>query len=52
MIRAMLEAGVDVFRLNLAHEDLDSHERVLDAVRATAQGLGRIVGFLADLPGA
>ena len=51
MIRAMLEAGVDVFRLNLAHEDLDSHERVLDAVRATAQGLGRIVGFLADLPG-
>jgi pyruvate kinase len=47
----MLESGVDVFRLNLAHENLDAHERVLDTVRATAQELGRIVAILADLPG-
>jgi pyruvate kinase len=51
VVRALLESGVDVFRLNLAHEDLDAHERVLETVRATAQELGRIVGILADLPG-
>jgi pyruvate kinase len=47
----MLELGVDVFRINLAHEDLESHERVLDTVRATSQEVGRIVAILADLPG-
>jgi pyruvate kinase len=47
----MLELGVDVFRINLAHEDLDAHERVLDTVRATSQEVGRIVAILADLPG-
>jgi pyruvate kinase len=47
----MLEAGVDVFRLNLAHEDLDAHKRVLDMVRAGVQEVGRTVGILADLPG-
>ena len=47
----MLEAGVDVFRLNLAHEDLDAHERVLDTVRAGVQEIGKTVAILADLPG-
>jgi pyruvate kinase len=47
----MLELGVDVFRINLAHEDLESHERVLDTVRAASQEVGRIVAILADLPG-
>lgn len=47
----LIQAGVDLVRLNLSH---DSHERQrarADAVRACAEVLGRPVGVLVDLQG-
>lgn len=51
VLRRMIEAGVDVVRLNLSHGDVDSHLQRLADVRAVSDELGRHVGVLADLPG-
>jgi pyruvate kinase len=50
-LRAVLEAGVDVVRLNLSHGTLDTHRARLVTVRAIAAELGRPIAVLADLPG-
>jgi pyruvate kinase len=50
-LRAILEAGVDVVRLNFAHDRYEVHERVAQLVREQAEDLGRVVGVLVDLPG-
>jgi pyruvate kinase len=50
-IGALVEAGVDVVRLNLAHGRADDHVRVARIARERAGEAGRIVGVLADLPG-
>ncbi|NQT38992.1 MAG: IMP dehydrogenase, partial [Planctomycetes bacterium] len=47
----LIAAGVDVFRLNMAHGNRAEHERVLDAIRSAARGMDRIVGVLVDLAG-
>ena len=47
----LLQAGVDVVRLNLSHGSFDEHAARLARVRACASELGRPVGVLADLPG-
>ncbi len=51
VLRRLVEAGVDVVRVNLAHGALDAHRRTLDLVRATADEEGRTVATLVDLPG-
>lgn len=50
-VRDLIEAGVDVFRLNLAHADLDTHRAAAETVRREADSFGRVIGLLADLPG-
>jgi len=50
-IRALLEAGVDVCRLNFAHATHEVHAATVEKVREQAAELGRCVGILADLPG-
>ena len=50
-MRALLEAGVDVVRLNAAHGDGDTHGTNAQLARDTARDLGRSVGVLVDLPG-
>jgi pyruvate kinase len=50
-LRALLEAGVEVVRLNLAHGSPDSHLVTLQRVRRVAAELGRTVAVLCDLPG-
>ena len=47
----LVEAGVDVFRLNMAHADLEQHSAVFRAVRSISRKLGRSIGLLADLAG-
>ncbi|CAN5426731.1 pyruvate kinase [soil metagenome] len=47
----LLLAGVDVVRLNLSHGTLESHLERLQAVRAAAARVQRVVAVLADLPG-
>lgn len=50
-IRGLLEAGVDVCRLNFAHATHEVHAATAGKVREQAADLGRSVGLLADLPG-
>ena len=47
----LVEAGVDVFRLNTAHGEIEEHQRVLDSIRKVSDRLGRPVGVLVDLAG-
>jgi pyruvate kinase len=50
-LRAAVEAGIDVVRLNFSHGDHDTHARRLETVRELAVRLGRNVGSLADMQG-
>ena len=51
MLGALIDAGVDVVRLNLSHGSLDDHLERLARVRTVANERGRPVAVLADLPG-
>ena len=50
-LRRLLEAGVDVVRLNAAHSDMKTHSNNARLVRELASELGRTVGVLVDMPG-
>jgi pyruvate kinase len=47
----MIEAGMNVARLNFAHGDLDEHAATIADIRRAAQAARRRVAILADLPG-
>src|ERR1700759_1073551 len=47
----MIEAGLDVARLNFSHGDLELHAETAERVRAAASRVGRQVAILQDLPG-
>src|SRR6188472_2917348 len=51
VLRALVDAGVDVFRVNLSHGSLDELAARVDAVRLVAEVCDRVVAVLADLPG-
>ena len=51
MIRALIEAGLDVARLNFSHGDHRSHGRIIKLIREIAAETGRNVGILQDLAG-
>ncbi|MBD3897127.1 pyruvate kinase, partial [Halomonas sp. ML-15] len=51
VLEAMLEAGVDVVRLNFSHGSADDHRQRLARVREIAARLGRSVAALGDLQG-
>lgn len=50
-IRALVEAGMDVARLNLSHGSHGEHEERFRRVRKAAEETGRSVGILVDLQG-
>ena len=50
-IRALVEAGVNMFRLNMSHGTHDVHERTIQNVRQAAREAGRHIPILADLAG-
>ncbi len=50
-IRALIEAGVDVCRLNASHSTQQEHSRRIQVIRAEAQAMGRHVAILLDLQG-
>ncbi|MBV2366814.1 pyruvate kinase [Streptomonospora nanhaiensis] len=50
-IRALVDAGLDVARLNLSHGTHEDHHTSYTNVRAAAEATGRSVGILADLQG-
>ncbi len=50
-IRALIRAGVDVFRINFSHGSSESRARQLATVREAEAELGRPVAVMADLCG-
>ena len=51
MIRALHEAGTDVFRLNMSHGTHDDIAERHKVIRAVENDVGRPIGILADLQG-
>jgi len=47
----MIEAGLDVARLNFSHGDQAEHRRRADTVRSAARSCGRDIGLMGDLQG-
>ena len=50
-IRALMEAGVNVIRMNLSHGTPDVHEEIHATVRRAASDLALPIGILVDLQG-
>ena len=50
-VRALVDVGMDVARLNFSHGDYADHEAAYKRVRKAADATGRAVGILADLQG-
>lgn len=50
-IRAIIEAGVDIARMNLSHGSYDVHEEIYRTVRKAAADVGKAVGIFVDLQG-
>src|SRR5437868_2052087 len=50
-IRALFDAGVDVFRLNFSHGTHDEHHARFKEIRQAEAETGRPIGILADLQG-
>lgn len=51
MIRALFDAGVDVFRLNFSHGTHGQHQERLELIRQVERERARPIGVLADLQG-
>jgi len=50
-LEAMIEAGLDVVRMNFSHGTAAEHEARVNLVRSIARRVGRAVGVLVDLQG-
>jgi pyruvate kinase len=50
-LRALMQAGMDVARLNFSHGSHADHARVIDILRRTASAEGRTICILQDLQG-
>jgi pyruvate kinase len=51
MLRAMIQAGMDVARINFSHGAHETHARNIANIRHVAQQENAVVAILADLPG-
>ena len=51
VLKRMIEAGVDVARLNFSHGSRATHAANIKKIRETAAATGRRVAIMADLPG-
>ena len=50
-IQALVDAGMDVARINRSHGEPEEHEAIIGHVRAAAKASGRAVAVLVDLQG-
>src|SRR3954468_12551017 len=50
-LERMIRAGMDVARLNFAHESPEEHAVTVQMLREAAQRAGREIGILQDVPG-
>ena len=51
IMEQMIQAGMNVARLNFSHSDFAGHKEVIKNLRAAARAVGRRVAIMADLPG-
>ncbi|MGB1799525.1 MAG: pyruvate kinase, partial [Gammaproteobacteria bacterium] len=51
MLEKLIDAGVDVFRLNYSHDNHEGHERRLDEIRSLSHKHNHAVAVIADLQG-
>ena len=50
-IRQLVDAGMDVARLNLSHGEYADHEEIYREIRRASDETGHAVGILVDLQG-
>ncbi len=48
---AMIQAGMNIARLNFSHGDFDYHAKTIKNLRAASRSAGRRLAIMADLPG-
>jgi pyruvate kinase len=51
MLRKLVEAGTDVFRLNFSHGTVAGHQSIIHRIRTVAEEIEKPVAILQDLPG-
>jgi pyruvate kinase len=51
VMKQMIEAGMNVARLNFSHGDFETHKKVIDNIRAASASMGRRIAIMADLSG-
>jgi len=51
VMESMIEAGMNIARVNFSHGDFSGHKQAIDKLRASARALGRRIAIMADLPG-
>ena len=51
VVRALIESGMSVARLNLSHEEMEVHARHIAQVESISRELGIPVGIMVDIPG-
>ncbi len=50
-VKALIENGMSVARLNLSHGTIDDHKKSVDLVRSASNELNQPVGVMVDIPG-
>lgn len=50
-VKRLLEAGMDAARINFSHGDRDSHLKIYQTLRESAESLGRHLPIIGDLQG-
>ncbi len=51
VLERMIQAGVDVIRINFAHGTREEHVEIIELTRSLARSSGHAIGVLADLQG-
>ena len=47
----MIQAGMDVARINMSHGDREGHQLVIEIIREVSKEVKKTVGILMDLQG-
>lgn len=50
-IKKLIDAGMNIVRLNFSHGTLEEHKKTIDMIRKTADGMNANISILQDLPG-